>query len=104
MELVTECKHTFHLQVPPTVLVRVSHPIFHQAVDSTPAPLRSSGGGMHLRRSSSGTMDGAQQQQEGKLGSLQVCAHLESHSHAPPCQDPHFQLDSQHEPFFAPAT
>ena len=82
------------------MLVRVSHPIFHQAVDSTPAPLRPPGAGMHLRRSSSGTMDGAQQQQEGKLGSLQVHVQSESQSHAPPCQNSHFQLDCQHEPSF----
>jgi hypothetical protein len=81
VRLLTHFQGMLHLQVPPTVLVRVSHPIFHQAVDSTPAPLRPSGGGMHLRRSSSGTMDGAQhQQQEGKLGSLQVCARTEFHT------------------------
>jgi hypothetical protein len=64
----------FGLQVPPTVLVRVSHPIFHHAVDSTPAPLRPSGSGAAIR-SSSGNLDTALQQ-EGKLGSLQVCMQL----------------------------
>lgn len=56
--------------MPPTVLVRVSHPIFHRAVDSTPAPLRPAGSGMSLS-SPTGDMEGALAP-EGKLGSLQV--------------------------------
>lgn len=57
-------------QVPPTVLVRVSHPIFHNAVNSTPSPLRSATN-VTSPAGKRGDGDGGDEP-EGKLGSLQV--------------------------------
>ncbi len=57
--------------MPPTVLVRVSHPIFHTAVNSMPSGL---GAGSDLPTSSDGRGGDAEgcPPPDGKLGSLQV--------------------------------
>lgn len=71
--------------MPPTVLVRVSHPIFHQAVDSTPMALRPVDSGASL--ASPGADADSALAPEGKLGSLQVCSLgvLTSFLECPPC-------------------
>lgn len=61
--------HQNFAKVPPTVLVRVSHPIFHQAVESTPLALRPTDSGVSLAGPGADA-DGALMP-EGKLGSLQ---------------------------------